>query len=680
MQTLNRLAAATALRPPDDGTGSVSDGDHGRDEHGDGDAQTLVVITGPGGVGKTALALRWLHQHRARYRDGQLFADLRAFSGTGPANPAQILEGFLRALGIGADNIPPRVQEQGALFRSLAARRRLIILLDNAASFEQVQPLLPGAGRNLVVVTSRRTLPTLRIQGAQYLDLAPLDETDALDLLTAMAGAEHTSADPPAARALVAQCGRLPLALTACGAHLATRPHATVSRLAAHLADERTRLSHLHTLLEDDVNDNTNHDTGDPSVSVALTTSYNALPGDAARRMYRLLSLHPGPDISVDLAAAVATAGLPEAERLLEVLAGARLLTEDPPGRFRFHDLTRLHAQNTSERIDSDIFRRHAFSRITTRLLQVAAAAQKTINPGRWYLGRHFNEPRVVDFPHPAAALDWLETERGNLMAILRHAHERGDHTSAWELAEAMWGLFTHRKHYSDFQQAHRTGLAAAETTGDLRAQARMLEGLASYHNNAGTFTDAAVCAQQALDLERQARHPIGEASALDMLGIAHLATGHLDLAADAFGQARHIHHQLGRPRGAALMTRHLGEVAARAGDHTRAIEHHTQAIAYFASHDHEQYLHARALNHRATSHLELGNLDHAHTDLHQAMDLAHQVDAPHEQANIHVSLARLAALRHDPAAQHQHLHQAFELYSRLAAPEADRIAEQLAE
>lgn len=675
LQTLTGFTTPSATRLHDGRTGS----DNGApDDDQDADARTLIVITGPGGVGKTGLALRWLHQRRARYRDGQLFADLGAFSGSVPRDPAQVLEAFLRALGIAV--APPHIEEQSALFRSAAAGRRLIILLDNAASAAQVRPLLPGSGHCLVVVTSRRTLPGLRIEGAQYLELAPLDETGALDLLTAMGGRDR-AADPHAARALVAQCGRLPLALTACAAHLATRPHTTVSQLVGHLADERTRLTHLHALLEDDMNDNTTDGTGaDPSVTAAFTTSYNALPTSGAQRMYRLLALHPGPDISVDLAASAAAVQPQETERLLETLTRARLLAEDPPGRFRFHDLARLHARGTSEDVDSDIIRRNTSSRITTRLLQVAVAAQRTINPGRWYLGPHFSEPPVIDFPDSASALDWLDTERSNLMAVLQQAHDHGDHTSAWELAEAMWGLFTHHKRYTLFLKAHQIGLAAAEAIGDLRAQARMLEGLASYYSNVNDFTEAAASAQQALELERRAGHRIGEASAYDMLGIAQLALGQLDLAADSFGRARDIHDQLGRPRGAALMTRHLGEVAARAGDHERAVEYYTQAADYFGTHAGERYLHARALSHRALSLLEVGRLDDAHADLLQAMDLAQQVDAPHEQANIHTALARLAKTRRDAAARDRHLRQALDLYRQLGAPQADRIAEQLAE
>ncbi|TDB78742.1 regulator, partial [Actinomadura sp. KC216] len=221
-----------------------ADADHGQTPStGHDDAPTLVVITGAGGVGKTALALRWLHQLRPQYRDGQLFTDLRGFSGIRPADPGEVLERFLRALGISPDQLPRDVHEQSALFRSVTAERRLIILLDNAASAAQVRPLLPGAGRCLVVVTTRRTLPGLRVEGAHYLDLQPLDETGAQQLLDAMAGADRAAADPDAARALIAHCGRLPLALTACAAHLATHRHTPIARLVTRLNDERTRLA-----------------------------------------------------------------------------------------------------------------------------------------------------------------------------------------------------------------------------------------------------------------------------------------------------------------------------------------------------------------------------------------------------------------------------------------------------
>ncbi|MFI0484326.1 ATP-binding protein [Actinomadura sp. 9N215] len=643
------------------------------------DAPTLVVITGTGGVGKSALALRWLHQLRSQYNDGQLFTDLRGFSGTRPADPGDVLERFLRALGITPDQLPRDVHEQSALFRSVTAERRLIILLDNAASAAQVRPLLPGAGRNLVAVTTRRTLPCLRVEGAHYLDLQPLDETGARQLVDAMAGAARTATDPDATRTLIAHCGRLPLALTACAAHLITHPHTPIARLVTRLNDEHTRLAQLHALHNHHNHEGTDTHMNDHSVPAALTTSYNALPSDDAKRMYRLLGLHPGPDLTPDLAAAAADLEPPQAEQLLETLTDAQLLHQHAPGRYRYHDLTRQHALDTTETTDPEPVRRAAFNRITTRMLQIAVAAQRTINPHRWYLGRYFTQPPVTTFADTVAALDWQEVERDNLLALLHHAHLYGDFTTAWEIAEAMWGLFTHRKHYTHFEQFHLDGLAAAENAQDVLAQARMLEGLAAYHNNRGSHTAAITHAQRALDLERAADHPIGEASALDMLGVAQMATGQLDLATETFTRARDIHRHINHPRGAALMTRHLAEVTARTGHHHRAIEHYDEAISYFATH-HEPYLHARALTGRADSHLHLSRLDDADTDLHAALTLTHQVDAQHETANIHTLLARLADLRDDPATRTHHLHQALDLYQQLGAPQATHIADQLAQ
>ncbi|WP_165964575.1 hypothetical protein, partial [Actinomadura sp. KC216] len=355
----------------------------------------------------------------------------------------------------------------------------------------------------------------------------------------------------------------------------------------------------------------------------------------------------------------------------------AQLLHQHSPGRYRYHDLTRQHARDTTETTDPEPDRRAAFDRITTRMLQIAVAAQRTINPHRWYLGRYFTQPPATTFPDTITALDWQEVERDNLLALLHEAHLYGDHTSAWEIAEAMWGLFTHRKHYTHFEQFHRSGLTAAQDAQDILAQARMLEGLAAYHNNRGSHTAAITHAQHALDLERAADHPIGEASALDMLGVAQMVTGQLDQAAETFTRARNIHRHIGHPRGAALMTRHLAEVAARTGHHDRAIEHHDEAISYFAAH-HEPYLHARALTGRADSHLHLGRLDDADTDLHAARALTQQVDAQHETANIHTLMARLADLRDDPETRTHHLRQAHDLYLKLGAPQATHIAEQL--
>jgi hypothetical protein len=292
----------------------------------------LVVITGAGGIGKTALGLHWLNQIRDDYKDGQLFADLRGFSGGGPPmSSSEVLGRFLRALGHGTKHISPDLDERASMFRSLTTGRRMIIMLDNAASTYQVRPLLPGPGPALVMVTTRQRLPGLTVEGAHVLRLTSLDETGAWELLSRMVGRERMAAEPDAARSLVSLCGGLPLAVCASGVRLAARHRLRIAHVVDELADDTRRLSTLS--VEPDI-----------SLRATLDLSYRALPHTVAR-LYRLLSVHPGPDF--DATAATALAGLKkdDAAGLLDLLVDASLLEEEPYGRFRFLDLIRLHAR-----------------------------------------------------------------------------------------------------------------------------------------------------------------------------------------------------------------------------------------------------------------------------------------------------------------------------------------------
>ena len=322
----------------------------------------LLVITGAAGVGKTALGLHWLHRLQDQYAAGQLFVDLRGFSGDGqPVPPSDALGQFLRALGLGTEHIPAGQDERAALFRSLTADRRLIIMLDDAASEAQVRPLLPGRGPALVVVTTRLRLPGLAAAGARSLHLTPLDERGALELLTRIVGRERITAEPDAALSLVSLCGGLPLAVCASGARLAARHGWKIARVVAELADESRRLSALSR--EEDV-----------SLNATLDVSYLRLPDEVAH-LYRLLSVHPGPDI--DPAGAAALVGIEngDAARLLDSLTDANLVEEGSNGRFRFHDLVRLHAREKLMVTESKPARRAAFTRLVDHYLGTATAA-----------------------------------------------------------------------------------------------------------------------------------------------------------------------------------------------------------------------------------------------------------------------------------------------------------------
>jgi DNA-binding SARP family transcriptional activator len=292
-----------------------------------------VAICGPAGAGKTALAVHWAHQIADRFPDGQLFVDLQGYSPGSPVATAEALRRFLSALGTAPDRIPPDQEEASALFRSLVAGKRVMVLLDNAGSAGQVRPLLPGAAGCLAVITSRSRLPGLLARsGGTTVGVGPLAASEAVSLLRALLGDARVDAEPAAAAAIAARCAYLPLAVRIAAERAAHRPQMPLARLAAELAAEHDRLDALTA----------GEDPG-TAVRSVLSWSYRGLP-PAAARLFRLLGLHPGPDISVPAAAALAGTSTTDAARLLETLADIHLLEETAPGRYHLHDLLRAYA------------------------------------------------------------------------------------------------------------------------------------------------------------------------------------------------------------------------------------------------------------------------------------------------------------------------------------------------
>ena len=299
---------------------------------------TICAISGMGGVGKTALALRWAHQVTGAFPHGQLYVNLRGFGPSdGPAPPGEALIGFLGALGVPPKRIPAGMPAQTGLLRSLLAGRRILVVLDNARDEEQVRPLLPASPGCLVIVTSRSQLAGLAAaEGASLLRLDLLTDAEARALLAARLGPQRASAEPDAVTEIAVRCGRLPLALAAAAARAATYPHFPLASLATELRDVRGRLDHL--------------DSGDPAVSLRTVFSWSVRQlSPPAARMFRLLSRCPGSDVTVPAAASVAGTDLPGARRLLRELVRCHLLAEPRPGRYAFHGLLRAYAAEQAE-------------------------------------------------------------------------------------------------------------------------------------------------------------------------------------------------------------------------------------------------------------------------------------------------------------------------------------------
>ncbi|MGW3994117.1 hypothetical protein ACWEF6_11580 [Amycolatopsis sp. NPDC004772] len=411
----------------------------------------LAVLIGPGGVGKTALAVTWGSRHAERYPDGQLYADLRGFSAGTAVLPDEALGAFLRALGVQPERVPPDLAEQAALFRTMTAGRRLLVLLDNARSAAQVRPLIPASAGCAVVVTSRLRLDGLVSEGARFVDVTPLSHPHAVELVVSAVGRARVAGELDDVAELASLCGRLPIALRVAAARLASRPRWQVARVVAELGDERSRLRRLSA-------------EGDAPVAALFDWSYRALP-DTAAKLYRLLGEFPGP--SFGPGAAAAATELPDAADGLQLLVDASLLEEVDDLRYRFHDLVRLHA-----RAQRDDDRPEVVPRVATWYLHEVTRANLVVIPLRWRISpvceQYRNTPPA--FGSGRAALEWLDEQLPNVLAVLEEADAQRHDEVVWQLCEALWELFLGQSDsvLEDAESRCRAGPRMWQTPADL--------------------------------------------------------------------------------------------------------------------------------------------------------------------------------------------------------------------
>lgn len=608
---------------------------------GDPPAVLISAVSGTAGVGKTALAVRWGHQVRSRFPDGTLYVDLRGYGPGLPVAPEAALTGFLAALGITTgQELAADVEALAARYRTELAGRRMLVVLDNAATVEQVRPLLPGAPSCLVVVTSRDSLAGLVARhGAHRLNLDLLPPADAQALLHRLIG-PRVAAESDAAAALAEQCARLPLALRV-AAELATgRPSTPLAELVGELRDEQHRLDLLDA-------------GGDPHTAVraVFSWSYRQLPADAGRA-FRRTGLDPGPDLDIDAAAALFDSSTAEARRLLTVLDRAHLVHRGRGGRHRSHDLLRAYAAYLAGTVDPQQDRRQAVTRLLDHYLGTAAAAMDTLFPSE----RDDRPPVRRGGPsvaEPAAAQAWLDAHRPHLVAAVAHAAGGGWPQYASDLASTLARYLDTGGHRADELAIHPHAVTAARNTGDRVAEARALMNLGAVHWQLGKFAPAAEHLRHALDLARQVGHRrveiralgnlsvvaweqgnleqavdhlhqtlaiarqtgdrVVEARALGNVGVMHGEQGRLEQAVVALTSALDLFQRLGDEGCEARTHDALGTVYSRQGDHRRAVAAHEWALTLF-----------RQLSDRsgeASSLLHLGRAREREGDAHRAAE-----------------------------------------------------------
>src|SRR5271156_1561049 len=386
---------------------------------GAGPAAMVVCVSGTAGVGKTALVVHWARRARGAFPDGQLHVNLRGYDPGRPVPAGDALAGFLRALGMPGQDIPRELDERAAAYRTLLDGRRMLVVLDNASTVEQVRPLLPGSPSSLVLVTSRDSLAGLVARhGAWRLDLDTLPQQDAVALLRALIG-DRAEIQPDATAMLARQCARLPLALRVAAELAAASPAMTLAQLADELADEQRRLELLDA-------------GGDPGSAIrgVFSWSYGHLADEPARA-FRLLGLSPGPDLDAHAAAALTGVPPAQASRTLELLARTHLIHRTRPGRYGLHDLLRAYAAGLAAAWDAEGDRHAALTCLFDYYLAAAAAAMDTLVPAERHLrpgvhGRGVPAPPTTGTANPAAARPSLHTERAVLVAVSTHASAHG--------------------------------------------------------------------------------------------------------------------------------------------------------------------------------------------------------------------------------------------------------------
>ncbi len=529
---------------------------------------TVVIsaIGGTAGVGKTALAVHWAHQVADRFPDGQLYVNLRAFGPSGPpVTAAEALRGFLDSLGIPRDRIPAGTDAQAGLYRSILAGRRVLLVLDNAADEAQVRPLLPGSPGCLAVITSRRPLAGLAAaEGALRVSLDLMSEAEAGELLAARLGAARVAAEPRAVSELAVLCARLPLALAVAAVRAASSPGLALTSLTEQLQDMRGRLDVL--------------DGEDPASSVraVFSWSYQNLSRPAAR-MFRLLGMHPGPDISLPAAASLAGVPCSRALGLLAELTGTHLLTQDARCRFAFHDLLRAYAREEAQREEDKAGQRAATRRMLDHYLHTAWSGVTALSPGRdpaFVLAAASPGTEPEDILDGVHALAWFDAEHQVLMAVISQAAAAGFDVHAWQLPWALGEYFSRRGHWQDEVSTQRIGLAAARRLGDLAGQARAHQGLGCALSTSSAGRAGHAHLTRALSLYRELGDQSGQswihlcfAVAFDYQRRPDKALGH---ALQVLTLARASGHAVQEAN--ALST--IGWLYAQLGDYPRALAH----------------------------------------------------------------------------------------------------------
>ncbi|WP_433238118.1 AfsR/SARP family transcriptional regulator [Streptosporangium sp. CA-135522] len=628
----------------------------------------IVSVQGTAGSGKTALAVHWAHRIRDRFPDGQLYLDLHGYGPEPPLEPAAALETLLRALGTPAGRIPAGLEERSALFRTLLTGRRTLVLLDNAGSSEQIRPLMPGSD-GMVVVTSRNQLRGLIVQyGARRVVLDQMPSEEAVELLSEVLGPERLVSAPTAVAEIVERCARLPLALRIFAERAARFPGVPLGKLVADLRDERTRLTAL--------------DTGDgdhTDLRMVFSWTYGALDPDSAR-LFRLLGLHPGPEVSTGAAAALAGGDLAGVTRLLDRLTADHLLRSRFPGRYDFHDLLRSYAAERAregEAADQDA----ALRRVLDWYLHAARAAAEHLPPA----GRPFPAGPVPadlglpEFDGPEEAVGWYEEELPNLMAATHYAASRGWHGPAWRIPRTLAAFFDFHVPGTAWAAVYGVAVRASRTEGEPYEEGCALNHLAWVNTRLGRLGEAVGHYDEALAVARRIGDRDLEGDVLVNLGATYFRLGRLAESTDCYGQALVIARDSGDRHLEAEVRNDIAQNDNELGRHAEALTGARTALDMYTELG-DRYRRGEALRALGTAQAGLGRFGEAAALFLDALELMREFEDRRGEADV---LSRLGEALHgsdDLGAARARWREAVEIFTELDDERAGAVRRRLVE
>ncbi|MEU6263933.1 ATP-binding protein [Saccharopolyspora shandongensis] len=620
--------------------------------HADDSTVMITAISGSGGIGKSYLAIHWAHQHADRFPDGQLYVNLRGFDPSGaPVHPSSAVRAFLEAFGVAPSNLPADPEAQVALYRTLMAGRRMLVVLDNARDADQVLPLIPGSSGCAVLVTSRYQLAGLvAVYGAHPLSVDVLSESDSHDLLVGHLGRERVDRHPEAVSNLLDHCGGLPLALGIVAARISLQPDIPLDVLSGELREESSRLDAL--------------DAGGPGVDLRAVFSWSAQAlSQPQSRVFQLLGLAPGADLSSVAAASLIGLPIRRTLGLLRDLERANLVHASASGRYRMHDLVKLYAAEEAGELEAGAEWDLALKRLVDFYLHTAYDSSRKLYSRTRELV--LEPPERGSLPLTAAdsseAAEWLATEHGNLLIAVRKSVDHGWYVRAWNLVESLDTYHRRRAYIHENLINWRSALVAAEQLGDAGKTVLAQRNLGDAYSRAGRHDDAVhhlqhaltaseasgdergaahthqvfalaweshgengpalEHAQRALEIYRRLADPTRTATSLSQVGWFSAQLGRYEEARDRCAEALALHRSSGYREGEAHALDGLGYVAHNTGDHLAAIDYYRAAIEVFRALGNE-YWEPSALDRLAEAHVALGRRAQARELWRQALEL----------------------------------------------------------